>query len=261
MRWHITLQMPSHWPSYSPPDSTVASWCPATGVTLIAECAEAILTTIPDSIHAGNRTDWRGIVRLPSVAAIVRLLPGCLFLSPNLNQPQLPPHSPSPPTDEPSAVCERVSFPSLLCVTGCGRSADDEVMEMLGGHGHCDAGWLLLWKRHLPKKGQLLGDGSPGPCLPPSCHPHTHQPTHTLTHTHPQSHTLHAHAFIVSLKMLIDPFVNWVDFIGSVLQSIHQVFCFDSKLLNVKIDFYLYITIGPVSFWVLLLNDGCQENI
>ncbi|CAK6951452.1 protein Wnt-10b isoform X3 [Scomber scombrus] len=25
-------------------------------------------------------------------------------------------------------------------------------MEMLGGHGHCDAGWLLLWNRHLPKR-------------------------------------------------------------------------------------------------------------
>uniref|UniRef100_A0A671WVU5 Protein Wnt n=1 Tax=Sparus aurata TaxID=8175 RepID=A0A671WVU5_SPAAU len=36
--------------------------------------------------------------------------------------------------------------------TGCGRSVDDEAMEMLGGHGHCDAGWLLLWNRHLPKR-------------------------------------------------------------------------------------------------------------
>ncbi|XP_074538322.1 protein Wnt-10b isoform X1 [Halichoeres trimaculatus] len=25
-------------------------------------------------------------------------------------------------------------------------------MEMLGGHGHCDAGWLLLWNCHLPKR-------------------------------------------------------------------------------------------------------------
>ncbi|TNN82469.1 hypothetical protein EYF80_007304 [Liparis tanakae] len=33
----------------------------------------------------------------------------------------------------------------------CGRPVDDEVMEMLGGHGHCDAGWLLLWNCHLPK--------------------------------------------------------------------------------------------------------------
>ncbi|CAG07412.1 unnamed protein product [Tetraodon nigroviridis] len=27
---------------------------------------------------------------------------------------------------------------------GCGRSADDEAMEMLGGHGHCDAVALEL---------------------------------------------------------------------------------------------------------------------
>lgn len=27
----------------------------------------------------------------------------------------------------------------LSCVTSCGRPEDDEVMEMLGGHDHCDA--------------------------------------------------------------------------------------------------------------------------
>lgn len=47
-------------------------------------------------------------------------------------------------------------FP-LSCVTGCGRSVDDEAMEMLGGHGHCDAGWLLLWNRHLPKRSVARG--------------------------------------------------------------------------------------------------------
>lgn len=30
------------------------------------------------------------------------------------------------------------------CVSGYGRSADDEAMEMLGGHGHCDAVTLEL---------------------------------------------------------------------------------------------------------------------
>ncbi|XP_061909138.1 protein Wnt-10b-like isoform X2 [Entelurus aequoreus] len=32
------------------------------------------------------------------------------------------------------------------------RSQDDEVMEMLGGHVHCNAAWLLLWNCHLPKR-------------------------------------------------------------------------------------------------------------
>ncbi|XP_043968157.1 protein Wnt-10b isoform X6 [Gambusia affinis] len=32
------------------------------------------------------------------------------------------------------------------------RAVDDKVMEMLGGDGHCDAGWLLLWNYHLPTR-------------------------------------------------------------------------------------------------------------
>lgn len=42
-------------------------------------------------------------------------------------------------------------------MTGCGRPEDDEVMEMLGGHGHCDAGWLLLRSCHLAKRSVARG--------------------------------------------------------------------------------------------------------
>lgn len=82
-----------------------------------------------------------------------------------------------------TVVCECVSFP-LSCVTGCGRSVDDEVMEMLGGHGHCDAGWLLLWNRHLPKRSVARGrlSWTVSASQLPSTHPHT--PIHTCTHTY-----------------------------------------------------------------------------
>lgn len=82
---------------------------------------------------------------------------------------------------------DKCIFP-LSCVTGCGRPVDDEVMEMLGGHtivmlGGCYSGTAICWK------GQLLGDDSPGPCLPPSCHPHTHtQHTHWPEYAHKVTH-------------------------------------------------------------------------
>lgn len=79
------------------------------------------------------------------------------------------------------------TFP-LSCVTGCGRLVDDEVMEMLGGHNHCDAGWLLLWNCHLPKRSVARGQFSwtVSASQLPSTHPHTH--SHTYTHTNPQTH-------------------------------------------------------------------------
>lgn len=72
---------------------------------------------------------------------------------------------------------------ALSCVTGCGRALDDKAMEMLGGYGHCDAGWLLLWNHHLPTRsvarGRIVLDRV---CFPAAIH--TRTPTLTLTHIH-----------------------------------------------------------------------------
>lgn len=104
-----------------------------------------------------------------------------------------------------------VSLP-LSCMTGCGRLVDDEVMEMLGGHGHCDAGWLLLWNRHLPKRSVARGrlSWTVSASQLPSTHPHTCTHTHPFTHprTHIHTHTNNKHkyantsiyTFIVSIK-------------------------------------------------------------
>lgn len=73
------------------------------------------------------------------------------------------------------------TFP-LSCVTGCGRSLDDEVMEMLGGHSHCDAGWLLLWNCHLPKRSVARGRFSR--TVSASQLSAIHTPTNTHTHIH-----------------------------------------------------------------------------
>lgn len=87
------------------------------------------------------------------------------------------------------------------CLTGCCRPGDDEVMEilepgafvMLGG---CYCGTAIC------RKGQLLGDDSPGPCLPPSCHPHTHTrwlESHAHTDIHTNTHTYTLTVFLLRL--------------------------------------------------------------
>lgn len=204
---------------------------------------------IPDSLHAGNLTDRSGILRMDALppSCVFSLFASFSFLSFScfifLNwidrKPPPPPHNPPPhhpkPTDvdEPSAVCERVSFPSLLC---------DRLWQVGGWWSDGDVRrprplwcWVAVAleapsakKKRSVARGRFSWTVSASQL--PSAHPPTHP--HTLTHTHPQSHTLHAHAFIVSLKMLMDAFVNWADFIGSVLQTIHQVFCYNSRLLD-----------------------------
>lgn len=52
--------------------------------------------------------------------------------------------SPLAPRRDSAFLDPNSKLPSFPCVTGCGRSADDEAMEMLGGHGHCDAVTLEL---------------------------------------------------------------------------------------------------------------------
>ncbi|CAJ1085201.1 hypothetical protein F2P81_011597 [Xyrichtys novacula] len=76
------------------------------------------------------------------------------------------------PHSHPDSLCAEnptTENSGLRVSGGCGRSADDEVMEMLGGHGHYDAGWLLLWNYHLLKGPLVVWVCNSGLNLPPMC--------------------------------------------------------------------------------------------
>lgn len=181
VRRHIALKMRFRFitPTYkpcSPYHSTVAQESNHRHCTDCSPCSSG-QSTFPPLIHCVHETHQQkqqldsawGFVQLFYISLFLILFGGFLTIGAQTQ----------------TVVCECVSFP-LSCVTGCGRSVDDEVMEMLGGHGHCDAGWLLLWNRHLPKRSVARGrlSWTVSASQLPSTHPHTFTHAHTHTHAH-----------------------------------------------------------------------------
>lgn len=76
--------------------------------------------------------------------------------------------------------------------------------------------WCCYPGTAICRKGQLLGDDSPGPCLPPSCHPHNpHTLTNTQTDTHSSSCALTSS--LLHSIIAVDSWKTWIYFLFSAI--------------------------------------------
>lgn len=171
--------------------------------------SQAPSTAIRDSGNSSDRSRNLTTDALP--APWLPRLSFLFFASPNLNW------HPHRQRASRSAVCERVSFPSLL---------RDRLWQVGGWWSDGDVRrprplwcWVAVALEAPSAQKRSVARGRFSWTVSASQLPSAHPPTHP--HTHPQSQTLRAHAFIVSPKMLMDPFVNWLDFISCVLQATH----------------------------------------